>query len=64
MIDYSKKNQLVGIVQSGGFSCKFTFFQHLIEEVRIRLDNKQNKLIVIINALIKQLIKLLLSRII
>ena len=62
MIDYSKKNQLVGVVQSGGFSCKFTFFQHLIEEVKIRLDNKQNKFLVIItiiNALIKRSFKIL-----
>ncbi len=58
---YTKKNQLIGIVKAGGFSSKFTFFQHLIEEVQIRLDNKQNKflvVIVIINALIKRLLKI------
>ena len=58
--NYTPKNQLIGIVQSGGFSSKLSFIQHLIEEVKIRLDNKQNKfivLIIIINALIKHLFK-------
>ena len=58
--DFTNKNQLIGIVQSGGFSSKLSFMQHLIEEIKIRIDNKQNKfiiLIIIFNALIKHLIK-------
>ncbi len=57
---FTNKNQLIGIVKSGGFSSKLSFMQHLIEEVKIRIDNKQNKFIIIIiifNALIKHLLK-------
>ena len=57
---FTNKNQLIGIVQSGGFSSKLNFMQHLVEEVKIRIDNNQNKfiiLIIICNALIKHLFK-------
>ena len=57
---FSKKNQLIGIVKSGGFSSKFNFFQHIIEETRIRLNNDQNFIIVLIiffNAIIKGFLK-------
>jgi hypothetical protein len=50
------KNQLIGIVASGGFSSKVSFFGHLKEEVQIRFDNKQNIFFIIIiflNTLIK-----------
>ena len=61
--DSTKKKQLIGEVSSGGFSSKFTFFQHLIEEMRIRIDNKQNFFLIFlifINALIKNLAKRLI----
>ena len=41
-IDATKKNKIVGEVQSGGFSSKLTFLQHLNEETKIRYKNKQN----------------------
>lgn len=59
---YTKKNQLIGEVVSGGFSSKISFFEHLFEETRIRLDNKQNFFfvtLIFINALVKKFIKLI-----
>ncbi len=56
----TSKNQLIGEVTKGGYSSKVSFIQHLIEETKIRLHNKQNFLLVFIifvNALIKFLIK-------
>jgi hypothetical protein len=38
----TKKNEIVGLVKSGGFSSKFTYLDHLIEETRIRIYNQQN----------------------
>ena len=49
----SRKNELFGIFQRGGFSSKVNFFDHLIECTRIRLDNKQNKFMVLITVIIK-----------
>ena len=43
-------------MKSGGHSSKISFFQHLFEETRIRYDNKQNLLIILLifcNAMIK-----------
>ena len=58
----NNKSELIGIVQSGGFSSKFSFLEHLIEETKIRIDNKQNIfiiLMIIINSLIKKFLKLM-----
>lgn len=58
--DYSKKYQLIGIVASGGFSSKLNFFEHIVEETKIRLNNNQNFIFVIIiflNAVIKGILK-------
>ena len=52
----SNKNELIGIMKSGGHSSKISFFQHLLEETRIRYDNNQNLLFIFLifcNALIK-----------
>jgi glycosyltransferase involved in cell wall biosynthesis len=49
----SKKNELFGIFQRGGYSSKVNFFDHLVECTRIRLDNKQNKFMVLITIIIK-----------
>ena len=57
---FTGKNQLVGIVKSGGYSSKLSFIDHLIEETRIRFDNNQNIFIVIlifINALVKRFLR-------
>ena len=43
----TKKNELFGIFRRGGYSSKISFFDHFIEEINIRLDNKQNKLLVL-----------------
>ncbi len=58
----TQKNKLIGIVKSGGYSSKVGFFQHLIEEARIRINNDQNIFFIIIiflNAILKNLIKLI-----
>ena len=56
----TKENEIVGEVASGGFSSKLSFFEHLIEETKIRIDNNQNKIMIIIifiNALLKRFLK-------
>ena len=56
----TKKTDLIGIVKAGGFSSKFGFFNHLIEEFKIRLNNNQNIFFVIailVNAILKKLLK-------
>ena len=58
--DSTSKNNLIGIVQSGGYSSKFSFFQHLLEETKIRLNNNQNVIfisIIFLNAILKYFIK-------
>ena len=44
----TKKNELFGVFRRGGFSSKIEFFDHFMEEIRIRLDNKQNRILVLI----------------
>jgi len=59
-IKYTKKNKIIGIVKSGGFSSSFSPIEHLNEETKIRIKNQQNVLfifLIYINALIKILIK-------
>ncbi len=43
----TKKNELFGVFRRGGFSSKINFFDHFLEEIRIRLDNGQNKILVL-----------------
>ena len=62
MEDLQKKNIKIGNVASGGYSSKISFFEHLIEESKIRLHNKQNiymVLLIFINSLIKHPLKFL-----
>ncbi len=57
---YTKINEIVGEVDKGGFSSKLTFTDHLIEETKIRIHNKQNIIfifIIAINAIFKNLYK-------
>jgi glycosyltransferase involved in cell wall biosynthesis len=49
----TKKNEIFGIFRRGGFSSKIKFFDHLVECTRIRLDNGQNKIIVLTTFIIK-----------
>mgnify|MGYP001202832770 CR=1 FL=1 len=61
---YTKKNQKIGNMKSGGFSSKMSFFQHLIEETKIRIHNSQNILFVLlifVNAIFKNFNKLFLQ---
>ena len=54
------KKDLIGNVASGGFSSKISFFSHLLEETKIRLNNNQSIFVVIVlflNAIIKNIIK-------
>ena len=58
--DQTTKKQLIGEVSAGGFSSKLSFYQHLIEETSIRLDNNQNIFflsIIFINSIIKNFLK-------
>ncbi len=42
------KDELFGIFRRGGFSSSISFKDHFFEEINIRLDNKQNKILVLI----------------
>ena len=44
----TKKNELISIFESGGYSSKLSFFEHVVEETLIRINNKQNKLFVLL----------------
>ena len=45
----TKKNELVGYFKSGtSYSSKFSFLEHLNEETQIRIDNKQNIILVVL----------------
>jgi glycosyltransferase involved in cell wall biosynthesis len=57
---FTKKSNLIGIVKSGGYSSKINFFNHIFEETKIRLNNKQNFVFVSIifcNAIFKFMLK-------
>ena len=64
-IKSTNKNKIIGIVKSGGFSSTFSSIEHLNEETKIRINNKQNILfisLIYINTLIKIFIKKFLSK--
>ena len=44
----TKKSELFGIFRRGGYSSKINFYDHFLEEIRIRLDNDQNKFFVLL----------------
>ena len=57
----TKKNELIGVMKSGGYSSKIKFFDHLKEEIRIRYHNGQNLFFIAMifaNGIIKNLFKL------
>lgn len=43
----TKKDELFGIFRRGGFSSKIRFLDHFYEEIKIRIDNNQNLLMVL-----------------
>ena len=49
----TKKNEVFGIFRSGGFSTKVKPITFLFETTKIRLKNKQNKLVVLIIFILK-----------
>ena len=52
----SNKDEIVGEMSAGGLSSKITFINHLKEETKIRMKNKQNFFLIIaiiLNSLIK-----------
>ena len=51
----TKKDEVFGVFQRGGYSSQIDFFDHLCECTRIRIDNNQNILIVLFTFLIKYL---------
>jgi glycosyltransferase involved in cell wall biosynthesis len=58
-------NEIIGIVASGGFSSKYGYWNKLFEETKIRIDNNQNLiwiLIIFINSIIKQSIKFIKNK--
>lgn len=44
----TKKNQITGIFRRGGFSSTISFRERFKEELKIRWNNKQNKLLILI----------------
>lgn len=44
----TKKSELFGLFRRGGYSSKISFWDHFCEEIKIRLDNNQNKLFILI----------------
>lgn len=54
----TRKDELFGIFSRGGYSSKINFFDHMIECTKIRLDNGQNKIIVLISFVLKFLTNL------
>jgi hypothetical protein len=43
----TKSNEVFGKFELGGFSSQLNFFDHLKEEIKIRSDNGQGKLILL-----------------
>ena len=43
----TKKNEIIGVFESGGFSSRYGVFKHIWEETLIRLHNQQSKIIVL-----------------
>ena len=54
----TKKDEVFGVFRRGGFSSKINFFDHLSECTKIRIDNGQNKFVVLLSFLIKYLYNL------
>ncbi len=51
----TKKNEVFGSFRRGGYSSKIKFLDHFMEEIKIRIDNKQNKLLVLLIFIYKYL---------
>ncbi len=51
----TKKDEIFGTFRRGGYSSTIKFFDHFKEEIQIRLDNGQNKILVLIIFIYKYL---------
>ena len=51
----TKKKELFGHIRRGGFSSKINFIDHFFEEIKIRIDNGQNLLLVLLIFIYKYL---------
>jgi len=51
----TKKNEVFGTFRRGGFSSRTKFIDHFMETIKIRLHNKQNKIIILIILILKYL---------
>ena len=51
----TKKNEIFGNFRRGGYSSKINFLDHFMEEIKIRTDNKQNKLLILLIFIYKYL---------
>ncbi len=49
----TKKNELISTFDLGGYSSKLSLFEHMLEETNIRINNGQNKLIVLMIFILK-----------
>jgi glycosyltransferase involved in cell wall biosynthesis len=54
----TKKDEIFGIFRRGGFSSSINFIDHMYESTKIRIDNGQNKIIVLFTFLFKYLCNL------
>ena len=51
----TKKNEVFGNFRRGGYSSKTKFLDHFMEEIKIRVDNRQNKLLILLIFIYKYL---------
>ena len=51
----TKKNEIFGTFRRGGYSSTIKFMDHFMEEIGIRLDNSQNRILVLIIFIYKYL---------
>ena len=49
----TKKNELISNFDTGGYSSKLSLIEHMIEDTNIRINNKQNKALVLILFILK-----------
>jgi len=54
----TKKNEIFGIFSRGGYSSRIDFFDHMCECTRIRIDNGQNRIMVLLTFIIKYLLNI------
>ena len=51
----TKKDEIFGTFRRGGYSSQIKFYDHFMEEIKIRLDNGQNKILILLIFIYKYL---------